>query len=209
MKQMLFVAIFVLRFTSINAQSLSDSMSSYFNYDTLGQVDCAMTPPGVYSMIFKINSSKEIYDLSFSADSLDVLKSLLISAMQRCVNTTGNYKKNKQYFQLIYYNNYLACTTTDTSAISNLETERANFLGSQVAAIERSFRRTVDHDEERIVLRPVVINNWNPNKIEKSRFRNDNKVVSDTDIPKEKLDQIEREVNRRRAKSAKESGNGE
>ena len=63
--------------------------------------------------------------------------------------------------------------------------------------------KDVGRDEEFIVLRPVVINNLNPNKIQKSRFRNDNKVVSSTDIRKEKRDLLEREVNRPRAKAAK------
>lgn len=188
-----------------HAQSISDSLASYFDYDALAKIPCSQSPAGIYALRFKIDNSRNPVELKFSADSLAALKSLFISSLRKCLVNPVEPRKGKEYLLLIYYNNFLGCIHDDNSrAGENANQSALNFLSRQMTSIEKSMAELNMEDSELVVLKPAVINNFNPNEPPGRGFRGDYRKARTTDLSEEKIKEIEKEAERRRRKKTEE-----
>ena len=216
MKKILLILIILFSFGSSYAQkmqygfSLSDSIRKFFNYDTLKGFSCKQTPAGIYLIRFKINSQNTVYDYKFSDDSLILLAHLFKSALNLSLKKNHVLTLDKEYLQLIYYNNYSWCNyqhdTTIKTTIS-IDKEVLKLLSDQITAIENSINRiSLDERLEFIVLNPVVINNIDPKRPVSKGFNNDYRKGDIRELSEDKLEKLVEEVKRRRDAKAK-SGN--
>lgn len=148
-----------------NRVSLPDSMKKYFNYDTLRHFTCTQTPVGIYGLTFSLSERHTVTNVTFSNDSLPVLKHVLVDALQKAIEKTGfRGETGKRYLQMIFYNNYGACINSDTATVhvERIWMEVSNSLSRMIKQVETSFERAIPSEEDYVVLRTVEIAE-NPN----------------------------------------------
>jgi len=189
--------------TRIDKLSLAKEIAVNFNYDTLKNFSCKETPPGIYALRFKVSKKNKAYDCKFSNDSLLLLKTLFISALNLSLEKCNNLISDREHLQLFYYNNYSSCVyPQDTSAI-NLNTinkEVAELLSNQLIAIESSIRQLFINEKPQLfVLNPVIINNDNPNQPRpKKGFRNDNQKMNISEMSEDRLTRLIENIKKKR-----------
>ncbi len=144
--------------------SFADTIIKYFDYDTLRQIPCTRTPPGVYSIAFRVRKKELQFDLLSTSDSLEPLRTLFISVIKRSASKMPLRKRSKKYLQIFYFNTLLGCNSnSDTVSLSNnIYRDVSKILGYQLSSIEDSFRRLLSIPGNYYILLPVIINDNNP-----------------------------------------------
>jgi hypothetical protein len=186
--------------TSNESIFLADTIKKYFNYEELNSVLCSEVPVGIYSLSFKVNSNGKLNNIKFSNDSLPVLRDLLVKALVLSAEKVRIKKMKTIYLQLFYFTNILGCNNSDDTSINspNIYVELSKLLSNQIEAVEKTFKNSIKKTSKYLVLTPVTITNKNPNRKQVSKgFYNDSKQGNQKDIPKEKMEQIEKEVKRK------------
>jgi hypothetical protein len=174
--------------------SLAESIRINFSYDSLFNLSCINTPPGIYAVWFKVNKKGQFVDFNFSSDSLSDLKEFFIKAIKKSRSTFSNRElkkiRNRILYQTIFFNNILSChpwrdknnsfykTQPDTSIdlSGNYNREIIQLLGYQIASIEKSIADYIPNAIQKrsvIILPPAIINDINPNRKKQMGFVKD------------------------------------
>jgi hypothetical protein len=166
--------------------SFADTIAKYFNYDTLRQIPCAKSPPGIYAVAFRLHKKKVSFDSPLYTDSLSELNTLFVSAIRNSLGKMHLKKKNKKYLQFFYFNTLLGCNSiNDTAKFSgNINSEVSKILSFQLYSIRTSLKKLIKNPAEYYILPCVIIDDNNPAiRTNRREFINDTKPKSFT--PKE------------------------
>jgi hypothetical protein len=174
---------------------IGDSILKYFNYDTLRHVPCNKVPQGIYSLSFKVDKNRNVYDVVFSADTLIILKTLLTDALQAAIKHTAWKKTSKSFLQLVYYNNLLSCNNSSDPVFrhDDLDKMLLELRTRMLSSTEKTFMNVVQKEKEYIVLKPVMIGNENPFKPEgQKKFLNDHRKGNESELNPETLEKLKK-----------------
>jgi hypothetical protein len=137
-------------------RDFSDSVIAKFDYAGMGNYGCNQFPTGVYSIVFRVDSTKAITSYYFTPDTLPVLQKFLWYAVSKAATSLGKQLPANDYLLLVYFNDVLDCKDTDTIIPSNIHVYVRKILEQQIKAFQQGLVYNVIPGNY-FVLPPVVL----------------------------------------------------